>query len=153
MFSQICSEIKWPLVPTLFCFSWLILYIALVLEIPLTTFLTLSLGTISRAGLYQQNAARGNQDDASYFGYRPFNFLQSHIHTIVRQYDKILTLNKSFMQLQQSWSPVIQAKVCYTTSFQWMPASALSLPTVWLHWGNPGVTSLPVGYIPQCKVP
>ena len=85
-----------------FCFSRLNLFFALVLEIPLTTFLTLSLGTISRAGLYQQNAARGNQDDASYFGYRPFNFLLSHSHTIVRQSDEIPTLDKSFMQLQQS---------------------------------------------------
>ena len=83
-----------------FCFSRLNLFFALVLEIPLTTFLTLSLGTISRAGLYQQNAARGNQDDASYFGYRPFNFLLSHSHTIVRQSDEIPTLEKSFMQLQ-----------------------------------------------------
>ena len=81
----------------LFCFSRLILFFALVLEIPLTTFLTLSLGTISRAGLYQQNAARGNQDDASYFGYRPFNFLQSHIHTIVRPQCPRTDLGKRFL--------------------------------------------------------
>ena len=48
-------------------------------------------------------------------------------------------------------------EVCYA-SFQWTPASALSLPTVWSHRGNPGVTrcremvTLPAGYIPQCKM-
>ena len=49
-------------------------------------------------------------------------------------------------------------EVCYA-SFQWTPVSALSLPTVWSHRGNPGVTrcremaTLPAGYIPQRKVP
>ena len=54
--------------------------------------------------------------------------------------------------LRMTWGQ----EVCYA-SFQWTPASALSLPTVWSHWGNPGVTrcqemaSLPAGYIPHCE--
>ena len=49
-------------------------------------------------------------------------------------------------------------EVCYI-SLHSKPASALSLPTVWLHWGNLGVArcwemaTLPAGYIPQRKLP
>jgi hypothetical protein len=56
--------------------------------------------------------------------------------------------------LRMTWGQ----EVCYT-SLNSEPASALSLPTVWLHWGNPGVArcwemaTLPTGYIPQFKVP
>ena len=44
-------------------------------------------------------------------------------------------------------------------SLELKPASALSLPTVWSTWGNPGVArcremaTLPAGYIPQRKLP
>ena len=56
--------------------------------------------------------------------------------------------------LRMTWGQ----EVCYA-SFQWMPASALSLLTVWSQRGNPGVSrcqemaTLPAGYIPQCRVP
>jgi hypothetical protein len=49
-------------------------------------------------------------------------------------------------------------EVCYT-SLHSEPASALSLPTVWSLWGNPGMArcremaTLPAGYIPQRKLP
>jgi hypothetical protein len=48
-------------------------------------------------------------------------------------------------------------EVCYA-SLHREPASALGLPTVWSLWGNPGMarcremSTLPAGYIPQCKV-
>ena len=69
------------------------------------------------------------------------------------------------LRIKLSWvrlrGPVIQANGRLTyeddlRSFQWTPASALSLLTVWSHRGNPGVTRcwemafLPAGYIPQC---
>ena len=56
--------------------------------------------------------------------------------------------------LRMTWGQ----EVCYT-SLHSEPASALSLPTVWSLWGNPGMArcwemaTLPAGYIPQRKVP
>jgi hypothetical protein len=56
--------------------------------------------------------------------------------------------------LRMTWGQ----EVCYA-SLHSEPASALSLPTVWSLWGNPGMARcwemsiLPAGYIPQCKVP
>ena len=55
--------------------------------------------------------------------------------------------------LRMTWGQ----EVCYT-SLHSEPASALSLPTVWSLWGNPGMArcremaTLPAGYIPQRKV-
>ena len=56
--------------------------------------------------------------------------------------------------LRMTWGQ----EVCYT-SLHSDPPSALSLLTVWLHWGNPVVAkcwkmaTLPAGYILQRKVP
>ena len=56
------------------------------------------------------------------------------------------------------WGWLRGQEVCYA-SFQWMPAFALSLSTVWSHRGNPGKTrcremaTLPLKYILQHKEP
>ena len=53
------------------------------------------------------------------------------------------------------WIEVMRSAILHYSE----PASALSLPPVWSHWGNPGVArcremaTLPAGYIPQSKVP
>ena len=61
---------------------------------------------------------------------------------------------KCFLKLYSCICTVIVKK-----SYSFFDLYLLSLPTVWSQWGNPEVTrcremaTLPVGYIPQCKVP